>query len=126
MNLTSNFTLLELVHSTTAIRNGINNNAPPDEVRNLTYLCQNVLEPILFISLIVVNSIDFDEPKGPYDPNKGIIEPVMSDSIPVEIKKPIKKKTKILTTQTLEQKKVEVVSTTPTLSNVIQKDSLPN
>lgn len=82
--------------------------------------------PILFISLIVVNSIDFDEPKGPYDPNKGIIEPVMSDSIPVEIKKPIKKKTKILTTQTLEQKKVEVVSTTPTLSNVIQKDSLPN
>jgi len=82
--------------------------------------------PILFISLIVVNSIDFDEPKGPYDPNKGIIEPVMSDSIPVEIKKPIKKKIKILTTQTLEQKKVEVVSTTPTLSNVIQKDSLPN
>lgn len=82
--------------------------------------------PILFISLIVVNSIDFDEPKGPYDPNKGVIEPVMSDSIPVEIKKPIKKKTKILTTQTLEQKKVEVVSTTPTLSNVIQKDSLPN
>ena len=81
--------------------------------------------PILFISLIVVNSIDFDEPKGPYDPNKGIIEPVMSDSIPVEIKKPIKKKTKILTTQTLEQKKVEVVSTTPTLSNVIQNDSLP-
>lgn len=82
--------------------------------------------PILFISLIVVNSIDFDEPKGPYDPNKGVIEPVMSDSIPVEIKKPIKKKIKILTTQTLEQKKVEVVSTTPTLSNVIQKDSLPN
>lgn len=82
--------------------------------------------PILFISLIVVNSIDFDEPKGPYDPNKGIIEPVLSDSIPVETKKPIKKKTKILTTQTLEQKKVEVVSTTPTLSNVIQKDSLPN
>lgn len=81
--------------------------------------------PILFISLIVVNSIDFDEPKGPYDPNKGIIEPVLSDSIPVEIKKPIKKKIKILTTQTLEQKKVEVVSTTPTLSNVIQKDSLP-
>lgn len=81
--------------------------------------------PILFISLIVVNSIDFDEPKGPYDPNKGIIEPVLSDSIPVEIKKPIKKKTKILTTQTLEQKKVEVVSTTPTLSNVIQNDSLP-
>ena len=82
--------------------------------------------PILFISLIVVNSIDFDEPKGPYDPNKGIVEPVLSDSIPVEIKKPIKKKIKILTTQTLEQKKVEVVSTTPTLSNVIQKDSLPN
>ena len=82
--------------------------------------------PILFISLIVINSIDFDEPKGPYDPNKGIIEPVLSDSIPVEIKKPIKKKTKILTTQTLEQKKVEVVSTTSTLSNVIQKDSLPN
>ena len=81
--------------------------------------------PILFISLIVVNSIDFDEPKGPYDPNKGIIEPVLSDSIPVEIKKPIKKKIKILTTQTLEQKKVEVVSTTPTLSNVIQNDSLP-
>ena len=81
--------------------------------------------PILFISLIVVNSIDFDEPKGPYDPNKGIIEPVLSDSIPVEIKKPIKKKTKLLTTQTLEQKKVEVVSTTPTLSNVIQNDSLP-
>ena len=81
--------------------------------------------PILFISLIVVNSIDFDEPKGPYDPNKGIVEPVLSDSIPVEIKKPIKKKIKILTTQTLEQKKVEVVSTTPTLSNVIQNDSLP-
>lgn len=46
MNLTSNFKLLELVHSTTAIRNGINNNAPPDAVRNLTYLCQNVLEPL--------------------------------------------------------------------------------
>lgn len=81
--------------------------------------------PILFISLIVVNSIDFDEPKGPYDPNKGVIEPVMSDSIPVEIKKPVKKKIKNLTFQTLPQKKVEVVSTTPTLSNVIQNDSLP-
>jgi zinc D-Ala-D-Ala carboxypeptidase len=46
MNLTSSFTLKELVHSTTAIRNGINNNAPPEVVRNLTYLCQHVLEPL--------------------------------------------------------------------------------
>jgi zinc D-Ala-D-Ala carboxypeptidase len=47
MNLTRNFTLAEMVHSTTAIRNNIDN-TPKDivTVRNLTNLCQKVLEPL--------------------------------------------------------------------------------
>jgi hypothetical protein len=47
MNLTRNFTLAEMVHSTTAIRNNIDN-TPKDIViiRNLTNLCQKVLEPL--------------------------------------------------------------------------------
>jgi hypothetical protein len=47
MNLTRNFTLAEMVHSTTAIRNNIDN-TPKDIViiRNLTHLCQKVLEPL--------------------------------------------------------------------------------
>ena len=47
MNLTSNFTLAEMVHSTTAIRNNIDN-TPKDIViiRNLAHLCQKVLEPL--------------------------------------------------------------------------------
>ena len=47
--------------------------------------------PIIFTTLILVNTIDLDEPKGPYDPNKNVIEPVFSDTIPLESKKPIKK-----------------------------------
>ncbi len=64
--------------------------------------------PILFISLIVVNSIDFDEPKGPYDPNKGIIEPVMSDSIPVEIKNQLRKKQKFSPLKLWSKKKLRL------------------
>lgn len=47
MNLTRNFTLQDMTHSLTAIRKGIDN-TPTDIViiRNLTYLCQHVLEPL--------------------------------------------------------------------------------
>lgn len=84
------------------------------------------LIPSIITILIVINSIDLDEPKGPFDPNKGVVEPIIIDSISEEPKKPIKKKIKTLTSQNLEQKKVEIVSPTSTIVNLTQKDSLPN
>ena len=45
MNLSPNFTLEELVHSQTALRNGIDNSAPPEAATNLTHLCVGLLEP---------------------------------------------------------------------------------
>ena len=84
------------------------------------------LIPTLIVILVTYNSVDSNEPKGPFDPNKGVVEPVIIDSISEESKKPIKKKTKTLTSQNLEQKKVEIVSPTSTIVNLTQKDSLPN
>jgi hypothetical protein len=84
------------------------------------------LIPTLIVILVSYNVVDSNEPKGPFDPNKGVVEPVLIDSISEEPKKPIKKKTKTLTSQNLEQKKVEIVSPTSTLVNLTQKDSLPN
>jgi hypothetical protein len=79
--------------------------------------------PILFISLIVVNSIDFDEPKGPYDPNKGIVEPTF-DSIPTEVKKEPKKKLKNLSKPKELSLVTQSIIPTQTIENVPIKDSI--
>ena len=46
MNLTRNFSLLELTKSDTAIRRGIDNNPNADQVEKLKALCENILQPI--------------------------------------------------------------------------------
>lgn len=46
MNLTSNFTLEELVKSETALRKGMDNTPDEGSVRNLKALAENVLQPV--------------------------------------------------------------------------------
>ena len=46
MNLTRNFTLLELTKSDTAIRKGIDNNPNADQIEKLKALCENILQPV--------------------------------------------------------------------------------
>ena len=46
MNLTRNFTLLELTKSATAIRKGIDNNPNADQIEKLKALCENILQPV--------------------------------------------------------------------------------
>ena len=46
MNLTRNFSLLELTKSDTAIRKGIDNEPNADQVDKLKLLCENILQPV--------------------------------------------------------------------------------
>ena len=46
MNLTRNFSLLELTKSDTAIRRGINNNPNAEQIEKLKALCENILQPV--------------------------------------------------------------------------------
>ena len=46
MNLTRNFSLLELTKSDTAIRKGIDNNPNADQIEKLKLLCENILQPV--------------------------------------------------------------------------------
>jgi len=46
MQISENFTLLELTHSNTAIKNKIDNNPHPIIIENLKYLAEKILEPI--------------------------------------------------------------------------------
>ena len=46
MNLTRNFSLLELTKSDTAIRRGINNNPNAEQIEKLKLLCENILQPV--------------------------------------------------------------------------------
>jgi len=46
MNLSRNFTLLELIKSDTAVRKGINNNPNAGQIENLKLLCENILQPV--------------------------------------------------------------------------------
>ena len=46
MNLSRNFTLLELTKSDTAIRKGIDNNPNADQIEKLKDLCENILQPV--------------------------------------------------------------------------------
>ena len=46
MNLTRNFSLLELTKSDTAIRKGINNNPNAEQIEKLKALCENILQPV--------------------------------------------------------------------------------
>ncbi len=46
MELTRNFSLLELIKSDTAIRRGINNNPNAGQIENLKLLCENILQPV--------------------------------------------------------------------------------
>lgn len=46
MNLTENFTLNELVYSTTAEKNKIDNRPSVQVIANLKSLCENVLQPL--------------------------------------------------------------------------------
>ena len=46
MELTRNFTLLELTKSDTAIRHGIDNNPNADQIEKLKTLCEKILQPV--------------------------------------------------------------------------------
>ncbi len=46
MQLTSNFSLAEMVRSQTALRKGIPNNPTASEIAALRLLCENVLQPV--------------------------------------------------------------------------------
>ena len=46
MNLTKNFSLIELTSSETAVRKGIDNTPSQEVVNNLKYLCENVMQPL--------------------------------------------------------------------------------
>ena len=46
MNLSRNFTLLELIKSDTAVRKGINNNPNAGQIEKLKDLCENILQPV--------------------------------------------------------------------------------
>ena len=46
MNLSRNFTLLELIKSDTAIRRGIDNNPNADQIEKLKILCEKILQPV--------------------------------------------------------------------------------
>tara|TARA_R110000822_G_scaffold13544_1_gene48048 strand:+ start:1212 stop:1685 length:474 start_codon:yes stop_codon:yes gene_type:complete len=46
MNLSSNFTVDELIKSQVATRKNINNNPSPQQIENLKLLCENILQPI--------------------------------------------------------------------------------
>lgn len=46
MNLTNNFTLNELIYSTTAEKNKIANTPSQPVIKNLKALCENVLQPL--------------------------------------------------------------------------------
>lgn len=79
--------------------------------------------PILFIGLLFLNSIDFDEPKGPFDPNKGIVEPTF-DSIPTEVKKEPKKKLKNFSKPKELSLVTQSIVPTQTIENLPTKDSI--
>ena len=46
MQLTENFSLVELVKSETALRNGLDNTPGDAEIENLRILCENILQPL--------------------------------------------------------------------------------
>ena len=46
MQLSRNFSLLELTKSDTAIRKGIDNNPNADQIEKLKSLCENILQPV--------------------------------------------------------------------------------
>lgn len=46
MNLTENFSLVELSSSETAVRKGLDNTPSVEAVANLRYLCEKVLQPL--------------------------------------------------------------------------------
>ena len=46
MNLSKNFTLLELTHSQEATRTGLNNTPIPEHIKSLNLLCANILQPL--------------------------------------------------------------------------------
>lgn len=46
MNLTNNFSLIELTSSETAVRNGIKNNPNEQQIAALKLLCEKVMQPL--------------------------------------------------------------------------------
>ncbi len=46
MNLTTNFSLVEMVKSETALRHGLDNTPGEVEIENLRVLCEKVLQPV--------------------------------------------------------------------------------
>jgi len=46
MYLSKNFSLEEMCKSSTALRKGINNSPNQDQIKSLTVLCENILQPI--------------------------------------------------------------------------------
>ena len=73
MNLTRNFSLLELTKSDTAIRKGIDNNPNADQIEKLKALCENILQPVrdhfglenvLETGLVTLGSVTFWSQNG--------------------------------------------------------------
>jgi hypothetical protein len=58
MQLSTNFSLNELIYSDTAIRNGMDNNPNEEQINNLKLVCENILEPVRnnFNSPVIINS----------------------------------------------------------------------
>jgi len=58
MNLTKNFSLLELTKSQTAERKGINNTPSPEHQENLKSLCMAILQPVRdhFSKVVTISS----------------------------------------------------------------------
>lgn len=82
------------------------------------------LIPTLIVILVSYNVVDSNEPKGPFDPNKGVVEPVFTDTIPTQIKKETKKKPKNLSKP--KELVISTQSTIPsqTIQTVVFKDSI--
>ena len=51
--LTNHFSLEEMIFSETAVRHGINNKPDPMSRQNLLELCENMLEPIREIAVLL-------------------------------------------------------------------------
>ena len=58
MNLTENFSLIELTKSQTAERKGINNTPSPTHQENLKSLCESILQPVRdhFSKVVTISS----------------------------------------------------------------------
>ncbi len=64
MQLSQNFSLLDLIKSPTATRKGIDNTPDNEQIANLSALCKNILEPLrLLLNSEIIITSGFRSPK---------------------------------------------------------------